>query len=119
MLRSPVPADEPKALTSDLAAVPADAIGFVHVRVSDLWQSPLMKDFRDTIVQAGPKALQAFDERMVPQPSTVERITVVMLPDSERARYPPFVTIVACSKAFDHDKALKSLLPQGEYRTEG
>jgi hypothetical protein len=42
-----------------------------------------------------------------------------MLPETGPSRYPPFVTIIACSKAFDQDKALKSLLPQGNYRTEG
>jgi hypothetical protein len=111
---SPLSADEPSALPADLAAVPPSAIGFVHVRVSDLWKSELMKDLRANFLQAGPKALQAFEDRFYPPPSTIDRVTLLMLTPPSPAAAPPFVAIVAFSKPFDRDKAIKILLPHGK-----
>ncbi len=116
---SPLRADDPKNLPADLAAIPADALGFVHIRAADVWKSELTKDFRDVLLRAGPKAIEAFDERIYPPLSTLERITAVVLNFEERPQVPPFIGIVAFSKAFDLDKAAKSLLPQGKLHTEG
>src|SRR5437868_6650430 len=81
--------DKPPA---DLAAVPGNALGFVHVRVADLWKSEALKDLRAMIEKAGSDALTAFDRRFVPAPSSIERLTaVVMMPDRGE---PPIVLIV-------------------------
>ena len=42
----PLRADEPTSLPADLAAVPPNAMGFLHVKVADLWKSDFLKDFR-------------------------------------------------------------------------
>ena len=46
-------------LPADLALVPADAVGFVHVRARDFWASDLMASLRTTVEKAGPKAVTA------------------------------------------------------------
>src|SRR5581483_12465092 len=44
----------------DLALVPADAAGFVHVRIGDAVRSDQLQEFRDLVRKAGPQALEAF-----------------------------------------------------------
>src|SRR6266704_5622726 len=109
-IAAPLPAQE---LPADLAAVPGNAAGFVHVRVADLWQSDSLKDLRASVLKAGPKALEAFDQRFVPAPSSIERVTIILL-DPRGGGEPPLVGIISCSKPFDGAQAAKSLLPQGK-----
>jgi prepilin-type processing-associated H-X9-DG protein len=63
----------------ELAMVPADSIGFVHVRARDIWKSEHLDQFRRAIDKAGPDALKMLDEGFVPAPSTLDRLTVVFL----------------------------------------
>src|SRR6478736_9598720 len=81
------PAD-PKPLPADLAAVPNDAFAFAHVKLADLWKNDALKDVRDILRKAGPKALETFDQRFTPAPSTVERITAYMPPPNFEAGGP-------------------------------
>jgi hypothetical protein len=95
-------------LPPDLAAVPGGAIGFLHVHASDLWKSPPLKDLHKVLEKAGPKALMAFDQRFVPSPSTIDRVTVVILkPDNPRPE-PPLVAIITTTKPFDPKELIKS-----------
>jgi prepilin-type processing-associated H-X9-DG protein len=106
------------ALPPDLAAVPADAIGFAHVRLADLWKSDALKDVRDMIAKAGQPALEAFDKRFVPAPSSLERLTAFLLPPSRpEVREPLAVVIVTTNKPFDRDTFLKRSMPAVEQRT--
>ena len=59
--------------------VPADAAGFAHARLADLWKTESAAEFRQMLEKAGPDALKALDEGFVPAPSAVERVTVVGL----------------------------------------
>ncbi len=114
----PARAAEPN-LPPDLAAVPGNAIGFVHLRVADLWKNDALKQFRAMIEKAGPKALEAFDQRFVPAPSMIDRVTVFAIMPANPGPEPPFVGVVACNKPFDRAKLLKSLLPKGTEMTAG
>ena len=105
------PAAAQKDLPPDLAAVPADALGFVHVRLADLWKSELFRDFRDMVQKAGDDALRAFDRRFVPAPSSLDRLTVfVAAPQGKRADPEP-VFILTTSKPFDREQFLKQTIP--------
>jgi prepilin-type processing-associated H-X9-DG protein len=110
-----VRADEPVGkgtLPPDLQAVPADALGFVHVRAADVWKSEALKDLRETVLKAGAEALQGFDKRFVPHPSTIERLTLVVIPRDENLdREPAFVAILATNKPVEKEAFLKSALP--------
>ena len=44
------PAADQQPLPADLALVPADAPGFLTIRVADMWTSPLVKKFREFVV---------------------------------------------------------------------
>lgn len=100
-------------LPPDLAAIPGDALGYAHIRVADIWKSDALKELRETVMKAGEKALQGFDTRFVPTPSSIERLTLVVIPqDATLRREPGFVAILAVNKAIDKDNLLKSAMPQ-------
>lgn len=63
----------------ELALVPSDAAGFIHIRARDVWKSENLDAFRKAIEKAGPDALRMLDENFVPSPSTLDRLTVVFL----------------------------------------
>ena len=94
------------ALPADLAFVPADGIGFVHVRLGEIWKSEHFKEWRETLQKAGDEALAAFDKRFVPAPSTIDRLTAfVTAPSAEPGglapRLPNVVVIVTTTKPID------------------
>ena len=84
-------AAQPDALPADLALVPADAVGFIHIRLADLWKNEVMAGFRKTWEKAGPKALAELDKQFVPAPSTISRGTAprpITAPRSATCRPP-------------------------------
>lgn len=107
------------ALPPDLALVPADAAGFVHVRAADLWNAEPLAEVRKMIELAGPQALKVFDEQFVPHPSTVERLTVVFPTPDAFGRIAPSgqpvgmsaLMIVHTAKPYDKAGLVKSLMP--------
>src|SRR5262245_26631532 len=68
----------------ELAMVPADSAGFIHVRARDIWKSEHLDAFRKAIDRAGPDALKALDEGFAPSPSTLDRMTVVFVGGSAK-----------------------------------
>ena len=108
----PIRADDPAPLPADLKAVPTDALGFVHIRVADVWKSEAFKEVRETLLRAGTKAIEGFDTRFVPHPSSIDRLTIVFLPqDPELKKEPLFYAILATNKAIEKEDFLKSALP--------
>src|SRR5262245_16035764 len=97
------------SLPADLAAVPNDAFAFAHVKLADLWKNEALKDVRAILEKAGPKAIEAFDKRFTPAPSTIERITVYLPPaDFEKGRPQfEFVFILSVTRPFERNKFLK------------
>jgi hypothetical protein len=63
----------------ELALVPTDAVGFVHFRARDVWRSEFLAEFRKIVEKAGPENLALLDEGFVPKPSTLDRVTLVMM----------------------------------------
>ncbi len=103
-------AAQPADLPADLALVPADAAGFVHVRLADLWKNEMMDGFRKTWEKAGPKALETLDKQFVPAPSTISRGTAFVVLDDKKK--PQAVGILAFSAAFDPMTVVKTYLPK-------
>lgn len=102
-------AAQPGAPPADIALVPADAVGFVHIRLADLWKNEVMDGFRKTWEKAGPKALATLDKQFVPAPSTISRGTAfVMLDDKKK---PQAVGVLAFSAPFDPMTVVKTYLP--------
>jgi hypothetical protein len=102
-------AAQPEALPADLALVPADAAGFVHVRLADLWKNDVMAGFRKTWEKAGPKALAELDKQFVPAPSTLSRGTAFVLLDDQKK--PHAIGILAFSEAYEPLKVVDAYLP--------
>ncbi|MBM3982750.1 MAG: DUF1559 domain-containing protein [Planctomycetes bacterium] len=102
-------AAQPEPLSADLALVPADAVGFVHVRLADLWKNEIMSGFRKTWEKAGPKALDALDKQFVPAPSTISRASAFVLLNEKKR--PQAVGVLAFSAAFDPMQVVKTYLP--------
>jgi hypothetical protein len=104
---------------ADLASVPGDAAAFVHVRVADLWKGDAMAEVRKLVKKAGPDALKAFDQRFLPAPSSIDRVTVIVFPPAGGGRGPEPVVVVATSEPFDRDKMLKAAFKESAERKEG
>src|SRR5262245_5205603 len=93
----PSPAGEP-ALPPDLAFVPADGAGFIHVRLADVWKSEHFKEWRETLLKAGDDALAAFDKRFVPAPSSIDRLTVFATRSNENQNEPDIAIILTTTR---------------------
>jgi|GEM_PF-543679 len=102
-------AAQPAELPPDLALIPADAVGFIHIRLADLWKNEVMAGFRKTWEKAGEKALSALDQQFVPAPSTLSRSTAFVLFDDKKR--PKAVGILAFSAPFDPMQVVKTYLP--------
>src|SRR4051812_43470768 len=110
-------AKEPAAAPAndaDLALVPADAVAFAHVRLADVWKSELMSSFRTSFERAGPKALAALEEQLVPSPSTFDRFTVFVT-FSEHGVSP--VGLLSFTKPVDAQQLVKTYFPRHEKKT--
>ena len=116
-----IPAKPKSELTADLALVPGNAGGFIHVQVAKIWKTDAMKEIRKIAERAGPKALKALDADFKPMPSTLERVTMVLLPLPEKgARVEPkIITILAFNEPFVADDVRKLYLPKAEPKKAG
>jgi hypothetical protein len=107
------------APADELALVPADALGFAHVRLADLWKSDALAEFRKVVEKAGPDAVKALDEGFVPAPSTITRGTVVVTAPGKDEREPRVAVLLAFSAGFDRDTVVKAYVPQGKKKQAG
>ena len=106
-------AAQPPALPPDLALVPADAVGFVHIRGAELWKHQVLAPIRETFQKAGPQVLAALDEQFVPKVSTFDRATVFLLLSGERHEPVP-VAVLRFTEAFDPEKVVNAYRPNAE-----
>jgi hypothetical protein len=112
-------------LSADLALVPPDAIGFVHIRVGDLLQSEIGKAVQRL---APPELLKAINDEVATLDTSLtelDRITLVAVPKSaawellegQRADPEPgIVVIVSTVKPYNRAKLLGSRL--GDFTEE-
>ncbi|MCI0681002.1 MAG: DUF1559 domain-containing protein [Gemmataceae bacterium] len=107
----PLSAGQP-ALPPDLAFVPADGVGFIHVRLADVWKSEHFKEWRDTLLKAGDEALAAFDKRFVPAPSTIDRLTMFVSRIQPGQNDPEFAIILTTTKPIQQAAFLEQLGPE-------
>ena len=103
-------AAQPPAAQADLALVPADAAGFVHVRLAELWKHDLLAGVRQTWQRAGEKALATIDKQFVPAPSSLDRLTVFVQFDP-KTKEPTPLAVVAFSAPFVPDQVAATYLP--------
>jgi prepilin-type processing-associated H-X9-DG protein len=93
------------ALPADLDRVPRTAVGFLSVRMADLWNGPVLKGARGRIVKEVPELLTKIEDELGSTPGAVERLTFVLTdfgPNMEP------VVLVATVKPYDKAKVLKA-----------
>ena len=118
LLAAPAAAQAPP-VPSDLALVPADALGFVHVRLADVWKHESLKEYRKVFERAGPRAIAALDDQFLPPPTTIERVTAVALPMDPERREPRVVAVLTFNAAFDPAKVRSRYLPDAKGQRSG
>jgi hypothetical protein len=95
------------------AKVPADSLGFVHIKASELWKSEAAANFRELIQKAGTPALDAFSKRFLPSPAKIDAacLYITAADDDHPAAMGLLVTF---TDTFDSAKVSKALLPNGK-----
>jgi hypothetical protein len=109
-----VPCLDADELPLDLSLVDREHVGFVQIRLTDLWKSESFAAVRMLVAKAGPEMVKVFDERFVHVPSSADRLTVIFAADTQGAnplRAP--ILVVTTSQPFDRAKLIKGLLPKG------
>lgn len=116
---SPTPeaAAQPAAVAPELALVPADAAGFVHVRAADIWKSDVFAELRKTWERAGAKVIADLDKQFVPAPTSLARATGFVIMSGEKGPMP--VGIVSFSAPFNPADVARTYLPNGRARKTG
>lgn len=102
-----IPAQAP-----ELERISSEAVGFVHIRVADLWRHDAFKDFRQVLEKAGPQALKVLEQRFVPAPSTVERGTFVFF--VVPGQPPAMALIVRTTAEFDPFQLVQRNMPNAQ-----
>jgi hypothetical protein len=101
-------------LPLDLALVDREHVGFVQIRLADLWKSESFAAVRMLVAKAGPEMVKVFDERFVNVPSSADRLTVIFAANTQGAN--PLsapILVVTTSQPFDRAMLIKGLLPKG------
>jgi hypothetical protein len=101
-------------LPLDLALVDREHVGFVQIRLADLWKSESFAAVRMLVAKAGPEMVKVFDERFVHVPASADRLMMIFAADTQEAnplRDP--ILVVTTSQPFDRAKLIKGLLPKG------
>ena len=103
--KSGIPGGPRLGEAKELAMVPTDASGFIHIRARDIWKSEYLDQFRKAVDKAGPDSLKILDEGFVPAPSSLDRMTVVFLRSADSDPIQP--------KAFPKGAQPKGIPPKG------
>jgi len=98
----------------DLKLVPGNAVAAVHMDLAKLWQSESMKDMRDLLKKAGPKALIELEKRFVPDPTTVETVTGFVMFPKNPGSPPEFAFLISLKKPVEEKALFLSAMPDGE-----
>ncbi len=101
--------DEAQApLPPDLGKVPGDAVGFVSVRLGDLWRQAAAQGIPERLARQYPGALEQWRQLVGLPPGDVERCTAV-LPYLEVGPGPYPLVFVETAQPYDRAKILANL----------
>ncbi len=98
----------------DLKLVPGNAVLAVHMDLAKLWQSESMKEMRELLKKAGPKALIELEKRFVPDPTTVETVTGFVMFPKNPGSPPDFAFLISLKKPVEEKALFLSAMPDGE-----
>ncbi len=103
-------AGAPKTLPADLALVPPDALGFVQLRLSSIWDTGFVKKARPHLSREMAQAESEAAKRLGLPLKSIERVTFLWR--SLKDDYP--LVIVATIDSYDRRKILSAVLPNAE-----
>lgn len=98
----------------DLKLVPGNAVAAVHMDLAKLWQSESMKEMRDLLKKAGPKALIELEKRFIPDPTTVGTVTGFVMFPKNPGSPPEFAFLISLKKPVEEEALFLSAMPDGE-----
>jgi sulfur carrier protein ThiS len=101
-------------LSEDLQAVPAEALGFLHIRAADVWKSDYFKDVRDILSKTGQDVLDAYAKRFTPYLGDLDRVTLFI--NTEMQVLGRVVIVLHFNKELNKEKILKDTFPSAELR---
>jgi hypothetical protein len=110
--------DEGKAaaLPPDLQRVPGDAVGFVSLRLGDLWNADVAKGLREGLAKEAPGVLESWRQEMGLVPGDIERYTVVL---TSREREEPSLVVIGTARPYDRARVLATIAPEGKEEKRG
>src|SRR5262245_48077136 len=95
---------------ADLALVPPDALGFVHVHVSHLWQSEVGKNLRQRFAKELGPVQQEAEKALGLAVDDVDRATLLFLSPRDQAP----LAVLTARKPVDRATILRALVPEPE-----
>lgn len=101
----------------ELGRIPAKAGAAIHIRAGSIYAHPSMKDLRDFVAKAGPRAMETLNQRFQLTPFQLDRITaVVMVPDlgNPGNAEPPFAVMITTLVDVDADSFAQRLEIKGK-----
>jgi Protein of unknown function (DUF1559) len=110
VVQAQAPSEAP--LPPDLASVPAESIGFVHVRVRDGYMHSSMDESRAQWKKAGARAFEELTTQFAPDVSTFDRMTVAFLPARNPAQ--GIIAIAKFTEPFDLKAIQSTYFPKGK-----
>jgi prepilin-type processing-associated H-X9-DG protein len=105
-----IAADEPKsqAVPADLAWVPSNCTGFVHIRFAELWDGPLGRNARKILATQEPQAFEQVEKSLGLSLSQIDTVTIV-LPEFTNENMHNMVFRVTTTEPYDAQRLLLSL----------
>jgi prepilin-type processing-associated H-X9-DG protein len=109
-LAGDVAADEPKSQTipADLAWVPTNCTGFVHIRFAELWDGPLGRNARKILAAQEPQIFEHIEKSLGISLSQIDTVTIV-LPEFSNENMNNLVIRVTTTEPYDAQRLLLSL----------
>ncbi|HEV3144747.1 MAG TPA: DUF1559 domain-containing protein, partial [Gemmataceae bacterium] len=105
-----VDADEPKGqqVPSELAWVPSNCTGFVHIRFAELWDGPLGRNARKILATSEPQAFEQIEKSLGLSLSQIDQVTIV-LPEFTNENLRNMVVRITTTEPYDAQRLISSL----------
>lgn len=107
-------AAEPKSNIESLFT--QETVGFLHIRVSEAWESPGMAFYRKALSSLGTDEIKVLDGKFAPNISQIESVTVIIPSLRFETQFPDgypsgesWLWVVACKKPIDRVELAKSV----------
>src|SRR5262245_19471015 len=102
-------AEEPKPLPPELRWIPADSVGFVHIRFAELWDSPAGKAMAAFIAADDMRTMATWERNFGVPMAQVDRLTVVLTDVEADSQRPGIVIRLTTREPYDRSKLIAAM----------